>query len=291
MKKLLYTMMAAFSATSLFAQLPNGGFEQWDSSTVVNGQKIYNPVNWLTNNADMAGLGQLQPTGITTDAHSGNYAVKITSGIDDQGMQAGMLVSGNTYSGAYDQSNVGEKFKLTGRIASFEGYYKYDAQESDSFRIVLAFYRKGVYFGRAYYQGGQTANYTKFNLQLINFSGPAPDSAKFIIYASYSNLSSGSKLYLDDMNVGYTTGINDINGVLPQISIYPNPANDVIKVEGISEVNVQYTIADLKGAIVATGKLPDERTLDISKLNQGMYFLQLIDETGNTAVQKFIRQE
>jgi hypothetical protein len=288
MKKLLYTIIAGTTVCSAFAQLPNAGFEQWDSSSVVNNHKVYEPVNWLTTNADMASLNLAQPVSITTDAHSGKYAVKITSAIDDQGLQAGIIVSGKTYSGNFQQSNAGEKFKLTGRISSFDGYYKYDAMPGDSFRIVLAFYYKGSFYGRAFFQGGHTSTYTKFNLELAKYNGVAPDSAKFIIYSSISNFSAGSKLFLDDMNIGFVipTGIDEPNQT-PEISIYPNPSTDQITIRGITGKETSYIIRDSKGSTQQQGTLSAQYQINTTGLSEGLYFLELKTENGSLPVKKF----
>ena len=65
MKKLgllFIVLNVAFFAVN--AQVSNAGFEEWDSASVVNGVKIYNPVNWFSRNAEMVGIGK-NITGIT----------------------------------------------------------------------------------------------------------------------------------------------------------------------------------------------------------------------------------
>jgi hypothetical protein len=60
-------------------------------------------------------------------------------------------------------------------------------------------------------------------------------------------------------------------------TIYPNPASDNITIKAnISIFGSTYSFTDQTGKLILTGKLTDETTvLDISRLANGIYFLQL----------------
>jgi hypothetical protein len=71
------------------------------------------------------------------------------------------------------------------------------------------------------------------------------------------------------------------------IGVYPNPANDLIYVSGITEGFVMIT--DLSGRMVLESLV--QPYTDISTLNSGIYLIQILDETGQIIyTQKLIVQ-
>jgi len=86
------------------------------------------------------------------------------------------------------------------------------------------------------------------------------------------------------------TGINKINKQVRLLELYPNPANDMIVVKAnpnLSDMN--YTVSDLLGKVVITGKLTSEATtVNINKLKCGFYFIQV--EGQNQQALTFIKE-
>ena len=83
------------------------------------------------------------------------------------------------------------------------------------------------------------------------------------------------------------TRIEDIanNDVISLISIYPNPVQDVLYVEGVEE-NTEIRIFNVKGVLFQTTIAKEKVVqLNVSMLQQGMYILQ----AGNQAI-KFIKK-
>ena len=70
------------------------------------------------------------------------------------------------------------------------------------------------------------------------------------------------------------------------LSIYPNPAYNVLY---INATNFTYGIFDLSGKLVQqnTGQ---NAQIDISAIAPGVYTINLVDVTGNVAVQKFVKK-
>ena len=290
MKKIIVCIIA-FSASlfSAYAQLPNAGFEGWDSATVVNGIRIYNPQKWTSRNVEMAGVGKDIPVSLTTDAHSGSYAVKITSTLDDNEKYAGVLASGENTGLDLSQMDKGEKFKLTGKIKSFSAWYKYKPASSlDSFRVYLLFFLGGQNYGSAYYTGGATDTYQQFTWTLSYPDNiPKPDSAKFVIMASTYDGNEGTELILDDLDVQYktTTGIEEAKKEA-KLSVYPNPAVDHITLFGIPPKVRAVLVANSHGAIVKD-KVDVNDEIQIGDLKPGLYWLLLQDEAGVQSTIKF----
>ena len=92
-------------------------------------------------------------------------------------------------------------------------------------------------------------------------------------------------------NVTVTSGINNITGEPNTINVFPNPASDVITVDGLIPSNaVTIQILDLQGRIVSTESRIENTsfTKNISQLPAGCYFIKVLDtENKLTAVKKF----
>lgn len=78
--------------------------------------------------------------------------------------------------------------------------------------------------------------------------------------------------------------VNDVNKNDIMIMVYPNPVHDVITVKLLQPLSAHsvLSIRDLKGAVIKTIKLTEERTdIDMSGLAKGIYFLKYSDEKQN----------
>jgi hypothetical protein len=84
--------------------------------------------------------------------------------------------------------------------------------------------------------------------------------------------------------LGSPTGISDTENNL--IKIYPNPANTVLFIEGLSK-DTQVSIYDLKGNLILKKQLFEDN-LDISTLASGVYTIKLEDIT-ESITRKFVK--
>jgi plastocyanin len=75
--------------------------------------------------------------------------------------------------------------------------------------------------------------------------------------------------------VGTPTGIEKTRGLI-DISVFPNPANDLITVKGGKILpGTKYFVTDQFGRQVLTGMLDGETTsINISRFNKGIYYIQ-----------------
>ena len=83
-----------------------------------------------------------------------------------------------------------------------------------------------------------------------------------------------------------------IEGVLDPISVRPNPANDVITIDGLHDVlNIQSVfITNMEGKTVKTvSHNSTATTVDLNGMENGMYFLVVNHATGTETV-KFIKK-
>ena len=95
---------------------------------------------------------------------------------------------------------------------------------------------------------------------------------------------------------GYTIEVGvagTIEQIISPISVSPNPANNEIKIEGLTasmKAN-QISILNIEGKVVAEREIKDvlNTTFDLSAVKAGIYFVNVSHASGNKTV-KFIKQ-
>ena len=80
-----------------------------------------------------------------------------------------------------------------------------------------------------------------------------------------------------------TTGVDDQNQL--DISIYPNPTNDKLFIQGLSSLS-KVSIYNVLGKLVLSQTISKE--IDVKQLSKGIYILKIIDEQKETT-RKFIK--
>ncbi len=83
-----------------------------------------------------------------------------------------------------------------------------------------------------------------------------------------------------------SAGIDDDLLFSDDISIYPNPARDVINISSPFTVNIQ--IINTQGQILYTNELNGETKIDISFFPEGLYFIRSTSD-GNSRIDKIIK--
>lgn len=72
------------------------------------------------------------------------------------------------------------------------------------------------------------------------------------------------------------------------VSIYPNPFNNLLNIEGL-ETGYTYSIYDLQGKIIQKNdELSSSQTIDTSSINNGVYFIKIISEN-ETITKKLVK--
>lgn len=87
-------------------------------------------------------------------------------------------------------------------------------------------------------------------------------------------------------------GIDLTNGVEvlseSEISIFPNPTADIVKLDGTLSESFGLSVYSQYGQFIFREKEYSEE-LDISRFPKGVYFIQIITETGKQAVRKLVK--
>ncbi len=265
----IFVSMGFFSTTS-FAQLPNGGFENWSAGS---------PVGWVTDN-------ESQDTTIiqTKDAHSGTYAVE------------GRVVA---VGGSGFSPLLTAVFAISNRPSNLTGYIKFNRGGTDTL-IIAAFLLNDtstVAFGTQTITNNITS-YTQLQIPLNYFSNAVPDSGAVTIQVRpYFGSNVGTAFYADDFSF---TGIsfveasagNSLPGTYTLGQNYPNPFNPATQITfSIARAGfVTLKVYDMLGREVAT--LVNQELAQSSYsipwnaagVPSGVYFYKL--DTGNYSLTK-----
>jgi len=79
------------------------------------------------------------------------------------------------------------------------------------------------------------------------------------------------------------------NSMETEIRIFPNPSDGVLQIEFQKTVDFEYQLSDLRGRVLASGRSNRNKLINLSSLENGIYFLQLIDlKTRQKLVRKVI---
>ncbi|WP_082331956.1 T9SS type A sorting domain-containing protein [Mangrovimonas xylaniphaga] len=82
-------------------------------------------------------------------------------------------------------------------------------------------------------------------------------------------------------------GVEDYDMLSRNISIYPNPSSDYIKVSNLSN-REDYSIYDILGKKVLSGTVSKSEAINIQNIPNGLYFVQF--ENNNKLTLKFIKE-
>lgn len=315
MKKLIIAFCFLIASNSLFGQNYNLGFEEWDSSMPAGTNNNFPnsctmPLNASATNSEYF-LNQwtVIPFGVcrTTDAHSGNYAAVVF-----------MWYNGSTGSLSFGQgcdnpNTAGKeicKYHFPSKLYGISGYYKYLV---DSFEPNDTYNKKATAHIKTYKVGAtpgtlellshdsliyqQADSYQPFQL-IVQYSDSSivPDSVS--IWFESQGYGSGTTscgyahfLYLDDLEFHFSpmSSTSVKNSFFKQkIKISPNPAKNTLKLQ-YNNLHIQsLKLTDLSGRVIKT--FPAEsKSLDVSGVGAGLYFLQVKAKEGEVAEKVEIR--
>jgi hypothetical protein len=83
-----------------------------------------------------------------------------------------------------------------------------------------------------------------------------------------------------------------INSTKPNVTIYPNPVNNILNIDGLPLIGKSYlTITDITGTIKAKTEVNNctKYVWNISKIQQGNYFIS-IEHNGSITTKKFMKE-
>jgi len=272
----------AFGGTGITQVIPDGNFDTWINSPFMT------PSGWAIG-ADFAFTGVTQ----STDAHTGTYSVQLVTLPSYGGSDP--FSPGEITNGIMHQHNGpsgGSPYTLTSD--SLFGYYKYAPSGIDTASIWVNLTHLGTNVGGCSINLPAASSWTLFGLPIS--AGTAPDTMMIDIQSSkqpFTTSSSGSTLKIDHLWLkSQPLDLNEIrdNG---NLSIYPNPANDILnfKFEIPVNGNIEIKIFDMMGRIIETHSVtgaPYLISLEVGQLPAGIYYYN-INQNDNSLRGKFLK--
>jgi hypothetical protein len=88
-------------------------------------------------------------------------------------------------------------------------------------------------------------------------------------------------MWVDDVTMTGVAQVNSVSSINAQkVSVYPNPASEVLYLEG-GAANMVCNLVSVNGQVVATKSFNGKSSLDLTGLASGLYFYT-ISENGVT---------
>ncbi len=293
--KLILAMLMIGYTAMLPAQnfLFNGGFETWQDNGGYS-----EPRYWYTLNA-LSQFGFEKSTILSEAAHSGQYAALLLTQESATQNIPGLLASGPILDENVEVDFSKIKVPFNGRPQSFSFFYKYIPGINDSCNAYMALTHwndstnQTDTIAEAVFSTKDTVS--EYREAIVKFqyrSNQQPDSAFAIFTSSFDGFDPvpGSAFYIDDFRINFSTGIKPISTAILDASVYPNPANNVLRVETKEQV-VDLTIVNAFGQKVFSEENYYVAThpLSIGDIAPGVYFVRIASTKGATTV-KLIKQ-
>lgn len=108
----------------------------------------------------------------------------------------------------------------------------------------------------------------------MNYTNNTDGTPSVVVSQSWDGVSTWDNVQRSTYTYSTATLIRKTTGE-DSFTVYPNPAGDAIRIKGtLSMQGTAYSITDQKGKVLINGKLlNDDRTIDLSSLSNGIYFL------------------
>lgn len=290
MKKSLTIIAAFLFSISAFSQIPNAGFESW---TTVGGYTT--PDGWDNMNSMTASMSVYTCSRAGTP---GGYYLHLTSQtVPGMGVMPGIATCGMLDMSQMSAPSPATGFAFAQRPQALTGKWQYMASGLDMGYISVMLTRWNPSMMKrdtiaSYSQDliGMAMNWTDFTAPLTYTSQLFPDTAFITLSASGATPVANSYLYVDTLqftgSVAGTNGINE-NAAVSNISIFPNPSSDIVRIHFDASQNTSSNIQliSAEGAIVkeVMGIETKEYNMNIAGLAKGVYLIRVSSAQGTVS--------
>ena len=94
----------------------------------------------------------------------------------------------------------------------------------------------------------------------------------------------------DTMKVWLPDGVSNVQSAVSQLKLYPNPATKEITIEGAK--NCTVLVSDVTGRLVASFvSMTNKEVIDISALDKGIYFVEVVDQVTHFKITRRLSKE
>jgi hypothetical protein len=301
MKKslLLLGAISLFSiAQAQVGTAPVMGFEAWHAIAppTISSE---DPNGWASLNALTITGTALSVSKETSAPAAGSITAKVTT-VKIQGATipspyggnldtAGILAIGSVVVGFPPTINYG--FSYTSRSAMLSFKSKSAPMPGDSC-FVLAYltkwntalsHRDTIATGK-YATGATTTSYATNSLNMVykpGFANVFPDTQQVFISSSvysHDGAKIGSSFWIDELAWSGWVSTNDIDGIVNNVSLYPNPADNYVALE--CTVDSKFVeVTDITGRQVGTYEMNSNKTrINTAEFSKGLYIYQVVDK-------------
>lgn len=285
--KLTLLSIILIASSTLLAQIPNNGFENWTSMGTYN-----NPNDWGTLNNTTAFAGVYTATKATPGSPGTAYLKLTSKTVSGLGVVNGIAVSGVIDSIAMLPKSG---FAFTQRPASFTGKWQHMIYGSSQGSITVqltywdAINNVRVPVATANQTlSGMAMSWANFTIPFTYANGNNPDTCIIIMKASGANPTNNDYLWVDNLAfTGSVVGLKDNTNNIQALSVFPNPSSEQINLSFSSVKNqeIKIELIDLNGKIILSKTEKTQsglthKTLDIKGLAKGTYLINLTNESG-----------
>lgn len=255
MKPLFATLALLFSLLAFGqAQIPNGSFDTWTSNSAGNKE----PYGWQSQYIDSVQT--------VSNAYDTGIAVAISPFQSFEGPLPNTISNG---------------FRLdTSAPSRFRGYVKTAIPGEDTVYIRVRLYNQGKQTFQDVWK--TTKTYNSWQEVTLNMGNVNSDSASITLTAGCCVTGMGgtanpeTRLIADAFSFDAEVGLPE-NPKNPQFSLYPNPADEQVKLQGFqTDKSPQYRLINNRGQVLRTGSIRQgESTIRLKGLPSGLYLIQL----------------
>lgn len=262
--------------------IPNTSFDNWTNMGSYN-----NPDGWSTYN-DLTTAAGVYTCVKGTPGMVGSAYLKLTSkNVIGLGVVPGVAISGVTNMQTLEPVSG---FAMSDRPAAFEGMWQYMAFGADQGFVAIALTQWNAVassrdtVGYAYYAlPGMEMSWVNFSIPINYINGNVPDSCFIVLSASKANgatASANSYLYVEEIFFsGNVTGTT--KNELENISIYPNPATDLISIQLDGKTEGDLLVTNSIGQTIFSQKITLGQSIlkiETGKWVKGLYHFTLKNE-------------
>jgi hypothetical protein len=113
------------------------------------------------------------------------------------------------------------------------------------------------------------------NVEIPGATNKYYETSKFGVYKLRVDSTNGCSNFSDDLDLKYTTKIENVTS--DKFKIYPNPTKGLFNIE--SQLDLNYSIYDYSGKEIITGKKDGNiQLLDLSNFKSGIYLIKLFND-------------
>jgi len=297
--KNIFTLVIVFCCCfTANAQIPNAGFEAWDSSA---GYKV--PVGWDNMNASTASSSVFTCSPATPGFNGDYYLDLTTKNISGMGVVPAIAVSGKLDPVTHRPATG---FPYTGRPKFLTGVYEYMAYSSTDqgyIAMLLTKWNTGTNsrdtIAHSFYAlPGMYMVWTRFFIPMTYFSSATPDSAMIILAASGASFTAVDASYLWTDNLAFVDSnaleTANVTGKNSRFVVSPNPAHHQTYLSFTCNhaTRVSIDLLDINGRVITSLQADahggaDQFPINVAQLSPGLYFVRATDDE-ETHIERFV---